>query len=239
MSNKIVRRGYVESDKKEFNEKSMIKIHESQKDVYMLLNRGYNIKQASTFVGNHYLLSERQRLAVVRATSSNDSIMERRKKEIKKLNECECIYVDGFNLIITLEVALSDSTLLKCMDGTIRDLAGLRGTYKLIDKTDIAIELIGKKLEKLRIGKVVFYLDSPVSNSGRLKVRILEILEKYNFDKEVELVNNADVILEKLDNVVTSDAIILDKCKSYINIAKDIIDENVMLSNLLDLSKVN
>ena len=54
------------------------------------------------------------------------------------------------------------------MDGNIRDLAGLRGTYKLIDKTDRAIDLIGQELEKLKVSKAVFYLDKPVSNSGRL-----------------------------------------------------------------------
>lgn len=50
--------------------------------------------------------------------------------------------------MITLEVALSDSLLLKCMDGTIRDLVALRGTYRLIDKTKTAIMLVGKMLEK-------------------------------------------------------------------------------------------
>ncbi len=39
------------------------------------------------------------------------------------------------------------------MDGTIRDLAGLRGTYKLIDKTEIAIMMIGETLKKYKIGK--------------------------------------------------------------------------------------
>lgn len=58
------------------------------------------------------------------------------------------INIDGFNTVITLEVALSASLLLKCMDGTIRDLAGLRGTYCLIDKTDTAILLIGNILGK-------------------------------------------------------------------------------------------
>lgn len=38
------------------------------------------------------------------------------------------VYIDGFNTIITLEIALCQSLLLQCMDGTIRDLAGLRGT---------------------------------------------------------------------------------------------------------------
>ena len=44
------------------------------------------------------------------------------------------------------------------MDGTIRDLAGLRGTYKLIDKTDRAINLIGEYLQKLKLRKLCFIL---------------------------------------------------------------------------------
>ena len=108
-------------------------------DLQYLLNQGYNIKGASAFVGNHYLLSERQRLGLVRAISSEESIITRKSKEIEQIPCGSVINIDGFNTIITLEVALSDSLLLKCMDGTIRDLASLRGTYRLIDKTDTAI----------------------------------------------------------------------------------------------------
>ena len=227
MSYKTVRRGYVSTDIKEFNEDSIKKLKEAQKDIFMLINRRYDIKKVSTFVGNHYLLSERQRMALVRATSPKSSLENRRKKEITVSLEEKTVYIDGFNLIITLEVALSGSTLMKCMDCTIRDLAGLRGTYNLIDKTDIAINLIGEKLYKLKVNKVVFYLDSPISNSGRLKMKILELLSKYSYNIEVHLVNNADIILENLENVITSDAIILDKCKSWINLALNIIDESV------------
>ena len=227
MSYKTVRRGYVSTDIKEFNEDSIKKLKEAQKDIFMLINRRYDIKKVSTFVGNHYLLSERQRMALIRATSPKSSLENRRKKEITVSLEEKTVYIDGFNLIITLEVALSGSTLMKCMDGTIRDLAGLRGTYKLIDKTDIAINLIGEKLYELKVNKVVFYLDSPISNSGRLKMKILELLNKYSYNVEVYLVNNADIILEKLENVITSDAIILDKCKSWINLALNIIDESL------------
>ena len=163
----------------------------------------------------------------------------RKEKEITNLEENQTVYVDGFNLIITLEVALSNSTLIKCMDGTIRDLAGLRGTYKLIDKTDRAINLIGEYLQKLKIKKVVFYLDSPVSNSGRLKIRILELLDKYEYDVEVELVNNADVVLEKLKNVISSDSIIMEKCNGWINVAAKIIEENIEKCTCLDFSKVD
>lgn len=238
MDEKKVRRGYVESDYKEFNKKSLIKLKDAQKDICMLLNRGYQIKKVSTFVGNHYLLSERQRLALVRSTCSKEELKLRKEKELTNFEENQTVYIDGFNLIITLEVALSNSTLLKCMDGTIRDLAGLRGTYKLIDKTDRAVNLIGEYLNKHKIKKAVFYLDSPVSNSGRLKIRIFELLDKYEYDVDVELVNNADVVLEKLENVISSDSIIMEKCNGWINVGAKIIEENIAECTYLDFSKV-
>ena len=46
------------------------------------------------------------------------------------------LLVDGFNLIITIEVALSGGLVLDCADGTVRDLAGLRGSYHPVDETD-------------------------------------------------------------------------------------------------------
>ena len=224
---KTVRRGYVSSDEKEFNKEALVKLYSARNDLFYLLNNGYKIKNASIFVGNHYLLSERQRIALTRGVSSENSINKRKEKEIKSSLEGRIINIDGFNTIITLEVALSNSILLKCMDGTIRDLAGLRGTYKLIDKTDIAINIIGKKLEKEKVAKVNFYLDAPVSNSGRLKMRILDILSKFSFHVEVNIINNVDTTLELLDNVVSSDGIILDKCKGWINLNSKLIKEYI------------
>ena len=56
---------------------------------------------------------------------------------------------DGFNLIITVEVALSGGLVLDCHDGTVRDLAGLRGSYHPVDETDGALDLIGRELGAL------------------------------------------------------------------------------------------
>ena len=74
--------------------------------------------------------------------------------------------------------------------------------------------------------KAVFYLDAPVSNSGRLKTQIIETLQAFHYEIEVNVINDVDRVLEKLDNVITSDAIILDKCKSWINLNADIIQQN-------------
>ncbi|EKQ54276.1 MULTISPECIES: DUF434 domain-containing protein [unclassified Clostridium] len=223
----IVQRGFVPSDKIEFNDKNTALLKEAQNDICYLLNRGYGINKTIEFISNHYLFSARQRLALKRALSSDQDIKRRHEHRLTKEYENSIIHIDGLNIIITLEVALSNSTLLRCMDGTLRDLAGLRGTYKLIDKTDSAIELIGAKLSKMKIQKVFFYLDSPVSNTGRLKSKILDILAKYDYDIEVILVPNADVILNKLDHVVTSDGIILNDCTSWINLAYEIVKEEL------------
>lgn len=220
-----VKRGYSPNDEKEFGGESIDKLLKAGRDLEYLLNRGYKIKGASTFVGNHYLLSERQRLALVRAISSEESVKMRKCKEIKDIPSGSVVNIDGFNTIITLEVALSHSLLLKSMDGTIRDLAALRGTYRLIDKTETAIMLIGQILEKSKVGKVIFYLDAPVSNSGRLKQRIIELLSQFSFKVEAEVIHNVDAVLEKLDNVITSDAIILDKCISWINLTAKIMED--------------
>ncbi len=234
----IVKRGYVSTDEKEFCNKNLELLKRAQLDICMMLERGYPIKSLSTFVGNHYLLSERQRLAIVRATSLSKDIEKRRNKLVRDNLKGRTVYIDGLNLIITLEVALSGSTIIKCMDGTIRDLAGLRGTYKLIDKTDTAICLIGEKLEEMEIHEVTFYLDSPVSNTGRLKLRMLELLSKYSYNVKVDLVRNADTILETKNNVITSDAIILNKCESWINLAYEILSEKLHKLKYIDLSSV-
>lgn len=226
---KATRRGYVPTDEKEFKGDNLNKLYKASEDLVYLLNRGYKIKGASTFIGNHYLLSERQRLALIRGISKNDYIKTRKYKEVNDFSGAKVIHIDGFNTIITLEVALSNSLIIKAMDETIRDLAGLRGTYSVIDKTEIAIKLIGDFLFEHEIEKTVFYLDKPVSNSGRLKMKILEIFKDTELQIEVENIDNVDSVLKSTENVVTSDAIILDNCISWINLNKYIIEKTYQI----------
>ena len=222
---RTIKRGFSPNDTTEFGEQSLEKLFQAGQDLYYLLNRNYKVKGASTFIGNHFMLTERQRLALVRAVSSKEHIQNRKNKEIQDIPSGSVIHIDGFNTIITLEVALSQSLLLKSMDGTIRDLAGLRGTYRLIDHTTTAIQYIGETLEKNKVSKVIFYLDAPVSNSGRLKQRILDVFSDFSFVVQVEIINQVDTVLEKLDYVVTSDAIILDKCMSWVNLNAKIMEQ--------------
>ena len=214
-----VKRGYVPTDEKEFV-RQIEKLRSAGADLYYLINRGYPIKSASVFIGNHYLLSERQRMALVRSVSPEERIRDRKAKEKPRLEEGAALFIDGFNTIISLEIAFSGSTLLMCMDGTVRDLAGLRGTYRLIDKTDRAILAVRRVLEEERVKTAHFLLDAPVSNSGRLKEAIAAGFAGSPVRVEFSVINDVDKQLYGKDNVITSDAIILDQCASWFNLVR-------------------
>lgn len=222
---KVVRRGYQKEDTYQFNGEEKTKLEKAAYELYFLLNQGYHIKQATTFIGNHYMFSERQRLALVRTISSNKDCNSRFSKQITKFGDVDTVHIDGFNTIITLEVALSGSPIFKALDGTIRDLAGLRGNYRIIDKTEKAIHLIYQWLVSKEIHEVFFYFDSPVSNSGRLANMVRELAELYDLQVQTYVIPDVDITLEKKDNVITSDAIILNKCIGWVNMNKEIIEQ--------------
>ena len=213
------KRGYVPEDDRNFSPEAIEKMRSASLHIGYLINEGYDLKQASVFVGNHFLLSERQRLAIMRSIATKEQLADRSRKEVMPEQlEGQEIWIDGFNIIITLEVILSDSIMLECMDGTIRDLASLRGTYRIIPETRQAVSLMFGVMAKAGTEKVNILLDEPVSNSGRLKALIAETGEEYPFGLDIQICRDVDRELYGRQNVVTSDSIILDRCKSWINL---------------------
>ena len=214
------KRGYVPDDDKNFSPEAIPLLQEASRHICYLINEGYDLKQATTFVGNHFMLSERQRLAVMRSLATDEQLAGRAGRVISldSLSEKE-VWIDGFNTIITLEVMLCDSILFTCMDGTIRDLAALRGTYRMIPETEAAVRIMFRTLQSAGIRKATILLDEPVSNSGRLKTLIAEIGESFSFELDIQILKDVDRTLYDKENVITSDSIILDRCKSWVNLA--------------------
>lgn len=222
------RRGYVPEDEKQFTGKQLELLQKAADEVQFLLDRGYDVKPVTTFVGNHYLFSERQRLALARSVSAKEYIQKRVNKELLQTERGrlpETVHIDGFNTVITLEVALSGSPVFYCRDGALRDLAGLRGTYRVIDKTQTAIELLLRQLELLYLSEAVFYLDAPVSNSGRLSGLIRQCAKGYGISVQTQIIPDVDRVLEQMEGVISGDAIILNRCKSWLNVMPLIIGE--------------
>ena len=216
------RRGFVPEDEVNFSEESLKILRRASRHVSYLINEGYDKKQATTFVGNHFLLSERQRLAVMRSVAAKEQLEDRRKKQVSLQDlSGKTVWIDGFNTIITLEVMLSRSILFLCMDGTIRDLAALRGTYRLIPETKEAVWRMLRVLQDAGVEKAVILLDQPVSNSGRLKTLIAEVGEEFSCGLDIRILKDVDRELFEKENVITSDSVILDHCKSWVNLSAE------------------
>ena len=213
------KRGYVPKDERNFSQAALETMKKASRHVCYLLDEGYDLKQASTFIGNHFSLSERQRLAIVRSVASVGQLQNRKEKEKTSLDGAE-VWIDGFNTVISLEVMFSSSLLFACMDGTIRDLAALRGTYKIIPETEPAVRMLLDSLQEMKVKSAHILLDEPVSNSGRLKTLIADVGEGCPFDLDIQILKAVDSTLWGKENVITSDSIILDHCISWFNLMK-------------------
>ena len=217
---RAARRGYVPDDERNFSPESIEKLRIASRHVLYLINEGYDLKQATTFVGNHFLLSERQRLAVMRSLATAEQLAMRKAKLLTAAEAAgRDVWIDGFNTVITLEVLKCDSILFSCMDGTVRDLASLRGTYRIIPETEDAVRLLFDSLEEMEIHSATVLLDQPVSNSGRLKALMAELASDYLFALDIQIQKDVDRELYEKENVISSDSIILDRCLSWINLA--------------------
>src|SRR5918993_1464338 len=109
------------------------------------------------------------RLAVSRAACPEEGCARRRASRVGDAEVAgEGLVVDGFNLVITLEAALSGGVLVKGRDGCVRDLSSVHGSYRAVEETERAVLLAGEALGPLAPSSVLWLFDSPVSNSGRL-----------------------------------------------------------------------
>jgi hypothetical protein len=231
-------RGPHPEDRKLFAAEQLPALRTAVGELSWLLTRDYSLKGSLKLVGDRYTLTDRQRLAVARAACSDQS-KERRATALVNAAAVaeEGLIVDGFNLIITVEAALSGGLLMLCRDGCIRDLSSVHGSYRAVNETDTAIQLIGEALEVLQPKSVEWVLDSPISNSGRLAQRIRELANEKGWNWNVETLFNPDAAISKSNRVViSSDSHILDGTQRWLNFNSYLIGERLADSWLIDLS---
>lgn len=238
MPDKRTHRGPHPADAKLFADAAVADLRSAVADFSLLLTKGYADKSSLKLVGDRFSLTERQRLAIMRSTCSDQQLASRRSRGVK-LAELggKPIIIDGYNILITIEAAMSGGVIFKGRDGCLRDLASIHGTYRKVTETIPAVQLIGEFLKEHNVSDCLWLLDSPVSNSGRLKTVIGELVEKNGWGWEVNLVISPDAVLIKSNEIAaSSDSVVLDGCKRWVNLARAIIEEKVPRIRLVDLS---
>ncbi len=231
-------RGPHPADEKLFAPAAIADLRSALADFCLLLTKGYADKSALKLVGDKFSLTERQRLAIMRSACSDQQLASRSEHRVELKDVAgQSIAIDGYNVLITVEAAMSGGLIFKGRDGCCRDLASIHGTYRKVTETIPAVQLIGEFLKEIGVTNALWLLDSPVSNSGRLKTLIRELAEKDRWDWEIELSISPDAELKKADVVVaTSDSVVLDKSKSWINLAAEIITHKLPSAAVIDLA---
>lgn len=214
-------RGAHPEERRLFGPKQVPHLRAATADLSWLLSRDY--------AGDRYRLHERQRLAVSRGACSDGSREKRARTKLDLARSADnSLLIDGFNLLITLEAALSGGVLLRGRDGCLRDMSSVHGSYRSVEETEQALALVGEALALLRPAGVKWLLDRPISNSGHLAQTIRELAEHRGWPWQVEAVFSPDkCLLESPEIAVTSDAVILNSVARWVDLNTVLVDEQV------------
>jgi hypothetical protein len=207
-------------------------------DLCWLLSRDYPAPSALKLVGDRYQLAVRQRAAIARCACSDASRAQREARRVGAERLAgQALWLDGYNVLTTVEVALGGGVILSACDRTYRDIAGLHGTYRKVAETLPALELLGRMTAVYGIVTWIWYLDRPVSNSGRLKRIMADLAAERGWAWQVELVQNPDdVLAATAEIIVTADSVVLDRCRRWFNLTRAVIDQHVLQANVVPVA---
>ena len=222
MPDRRAHRGPHPEDAELFGPAAVPALREATSDLCWLLSKGYAGASSLKLVGDRCRLAARQRVAVARCACSNAEQTRRAEHEAKAGQwEGRPLWLDGYNVLTTVEAALAGAVVLRARDGTLRDMASMHGSFRKVAETRPALEVLGQTLAGLGPAECVWHLDRPVSNSGRLKRTIEETASAHAWPWRVELVADPDPVLWDCGEIVaTADSAILDRCRAWLNLAR-------------------
>ena len=231
-------RGPHPEDQELFAADNWSRLRAATGDLSWLLTRGYASRSALKVVGDRYALAARQRLAVARCACGDDAIARRQQHQVTTAELAgHELWIDGYNLLTSIEAALSCGVILHARDGCYRDMASMHGSYRKVEETIPAIQLVGELAAELQVASCRWLLDQPVSNSGRLKTILREVATQRGWNWHAELVADPDYVLRRTDRIAaTSDSQILDQAQRWFNFARHAIELRIGDAWIVNLS---
>lgn len=198
-------------------------------DLRYLLSRDYPRTGALTFIGNYYQLPREERDILYRGVYP-DSVARVRQHKLAPPGRMKgrSIGVDGHNVLITLESALSGRVLVNCDDGVIRDTTGISHAFRPSELTLQTLDLVLDFVVYHQAGSVLFLLDAPLSRSGELASQISALLAGREIMGRARAVPVPDAELSSFPGLVaTSDSILIDRVKEPVDLAGHIIRHKI------------
>ena len=214
-------------------------LQNASEDFRYLLNRRYPRKATLELVGNRYRLTFDEHHLLHRGIFSNSDSKSRKKRIVPITGiRNKDLAIDGHNVLITIEAALSGRPLVLADDGFIRDISGLSGSFKKTKRTEEAIQFIINVLKKWKPRQTFFLLDAPISMSGRLAEEIRNRLKRENLLGDAMAVKVPEKILIGFPGIIaTSDTDIIDRSKKVLDLAGYVITKRIGLKSFLHWKK--
>jgi hypothetical protein len=211
---------------------------DAAEDFRYFLNRGYPKEGSLQLVGNRYGLTQDLRDLLRRGISPAHVAEERKKKKVSvKDIRGDGFAIDGYNVLITLESALKEKTILLADDGFIRDISGVSGGYRESDETTEALRLVIDFLHASRPVESLFLFDSPISGSGELAAQIRALLNERGIRGDALAVKVPERIMEEYEGIIaSSDTALIDKAQKVFDLAGYLITHTLHLQ-YIDLTK--
>ena len=205
-----------------------------------MLGRGYASRSALALVGDRFSLRDRQRQAVRRCACSDAERAERlRRSGSPRTLPGAPVWIDGFNVLTTVEAAMGGGVLLLARDGALRDMASMLGSYRPVEETRPAVLAIAEILDSLETKRCRWLLDAPVSNSGWLAKTLREFAAERALSWEVEVVQDPDRILEKATAevlVASADSRVMEGAQRTWQLARATVERIRPAPRIVDLS---
>ncbi|MCR9164981.1 MAG: DUF434 domain-containing protein [Nannocystaceae bacterium] len=229
-------RGPHQADATLFAASALPSLRAAVADLSWLLGRGYVDPSATKLVGDRHRLRQRQRVAVSRSAAGAEALAARSaKRRSSEALAGEHLAIDAFNVLIGTETALSGGVLLRGVDGALRDLASVHGSYRRVAVTEAALDALVATLVRWSPAAVTWYVDRPVSNSGRLAGWIRERAPT-GVAWSVELPHDADRGVIEADAVgCSADARVLDLAPAWTDLVSETVATHAPEAWVVDL----
>lgn len=196
-------------------------------DIRYLLDRKYPKKSAITYVSNRYGLTKDERNILTRIACEKDISNDRKRKLVSiEFIRDKNLFIDGYNVLITVESLILGYPVFLCDDGILKDVRSLFRRYKIGFMTKEALSMIEMITSKHTPKEIVIIFDSQISRSGDLSKMARDIFDKDNClvftskDTDKEIMENS-----RKGIIATSDGMIIDNVDNVLDIPVHIADE--------------
>jgi|Deesub1362A_J573_1020465.scaffolds.fasta_scaffold00454_5 hypothetical protein len=200
----------------------MEKLIQAATDMRYLIFRGYPKDSALKFVGRYYLLSKKEMNVLQRVVISPDiteRIMYCKISPGEGVLQNYELFIDGYNVLITVEAILSGKKIYRGDDGIIRDVEGIFGKYHISNMTLQSMEEILRSIKVLGPSRCVFLFESQISKSGELAGMVRGKLKEWGLTGDAITEKSVDYALKHVRGVIaSSDTIILKEAGKIIDI---------------------